>query len=236
MVRKRRKKALYEVISEGQVSPDRGRAGQQQYQEKADEDASRPETPALWPRRPKILRFGANRLELSVPYQLVVAALLGIILLLLVVFRLGQSWQSVDRLPKKVPEAARQQPLSPVVTEAIKPPAPAGQQPPNLEKVEPAQLKGNNRIVIQTCQIRAPLEPVKQYFAQFGMETEIRKINNWYYLITKNKYENPERAGTDGYLAKQKIIELGAGYKAPQGYDTFGSRPFHDAYGMRFED
>jgi hypothetical protein len=77
---------------------------------------------------------------------------------------------------------------------------------------------------------------VKDYFAGFGIETEVRHINNWYYLVTKDKYDNPEKPGTDGYAAKQKIIELGADYKAPAGYGTFGPKPFHDAYGMRFED
>ncbi len=57
-----------------------------------------------------------------------------------------------------------------------------------------------------------------------------------YYLVTKEKYDNPERSGTDGSKAKQDIIKLGAAYKAPQGYGTFGPKPFHDAYGMRFDD
>ena len=90
--------------------------------------------------------------------------------------------------------------------------------------------------MIQTYQLRTHLEPVKQYFAQFGIETDIKKIGDWYYLVTKDKYENPEKSGTDGYFAKQKIIELGAEYKAPQGYETFGSKPFYDAYGQRFDD
>jgi hypothetical protein len=77
---------------------------------------------------------------------------------------------------------------------------------------------------------------VKQFYTENGVETEIRKIGGMYYLVTTSKYENPEKQGTDGYLAKQKIIELGAKYKAPQGYETFGTKPFHDAYGMKFDD
>jgi len=80
------------------------------------------------------------------------------------------------------------------------------------------------------------LEPVKQYFASFGIETEIRQVGSWYYLVTKDKYENPERPGTEGYVAKERIIKLGANYKAPPGYESFGTQPFHDAYGMRFDD
>jgi hypothetical protein len=80
------------------------------------------------------------------------------------------------------------------------------------------------------------LEPVKEHFAQFGIETEIKRIDEWYYLVTKDKYDNPQKPGTDGYLARQRIIELGAQYKAPPGYETFGKEPFHDAYGMKFDD
>ena len=107
----------------------------------------------------------------------------------------------------------------------------------NGEKTELAESKGNNRIVIQEYQVRAHLEPVQQYFAQFGIETEIIPIDNQWFLVTKAKYEeNPKRPGTDGYLAKQKIIEFGAQYKAPQGYETFAPHFFKDAYGMKFDD
>ena len=67
-------------------------------------------------------------------------------------------------------------------------------------------------------------------------ETEIKKVGDWYYLVTKHRYEKPDRAGTDGYLAKQEIIKLGAKYKAPAGYESFGREPFHDAYGKKFDD
>jgi len=129
-------------------------------------------------------------------------------------------------------KAAAATPQTPAPVERVAP-APAAV---SAVKVEPVKQKGNNRIVIQTYQLRADLEPVKQFFAQFGIETEIIKINDWYYLVTKDKYENPEKPGTDGYLAKQKIIELGTKYKAPQGYETFGKKPFYDAYGMNFDN
>jgi hypothetical protein len=84
--------------------------------------------------------------------------------------------------------------------------------------------------------LREHLEPVRLYFAEKGIETEIRRIGDRYYLVTSQKYDNPEREGTEGYQAKQKIIETGAGYKSPPGYESFGTRPFSDAYGMRFDD
>jgi hypothetical protein len=234
MVRRRRKKALYEVIGTGEVRPNHDRSVR--HREGGEEGGLGPERGVVWSGRPKLLRFGTNRLELSLPYQLVIAVLLGVILLLLVVFRLGQSSPSEDRLAEQMSEAAQQESPASVATESGEVVSADGRKLLSAEEAAAEARKGNNRIVIQTYQVRSALEPVKQYFAGLGIETEIRKIEDWYYLVTTNKYESPERVGTDGYLVKQKIIELGAGYKAPQGYESFGSRPFHDAYGMKFDD
>ena len=66
-----------------------------------------------------------------------------------------------------------------------------------------------------------------------GIETEIRKVGQTFYLVTKDKYDNPQRPGTDGYKARQRIVELGTGYVPPPG---FGSFDFRSAYGMKFGD
>jgi hypothetical protein len=95
---------------------------------------------------------------------------------------------------------------------------------------------GKNRIVIQMYQVRSHLEPVKEYFARLGVETDILEKNNWFYLVTKNKYDNVDKPGTDGYAAKQKIVELGLGYKAPSGFESFGTKPFSGAFGMKFDE
>jgi hypothetical protein len=188
------------------------------------------------------VQFNAGRIEISVPYQLAVALLLGLIVLVLVAFRLGQityrsSQKATGSAAKKTESMQKVTPK--VVAVAPQGAVPAKEKtpvPPVAQKVEPVKSKGDNRIVIQTYQLRADLEPVKQYFAQFGIETEILKISDWYFLVTKDKYENPAKAGTDGYIAKQKIIELGAKYKAPPGYEAFGSKPFSDAYGKKFDE
>ncbi|UCF43041.1 MAG: hypothetical protein JSV99_10745, partial [Planctomycetota bacterium] len=194
----------------------------------------------MWPRRPRILQLNAGRIEISIPYEVAVALLLGVILLALIVFRLGQSSSPADQKladsQAETPPAARQ--LIPPATELTQMPDTAEEQiaAALAERIEQPEPTGDNRVVIQTYQLRPHLVPVQQYFARFGIETEIRKIGDWYYLLTKDRYENPERPGTDGYAAKQKIIELGAAYKAPLGYETFGEKPFHDAYGKRFEE
>lgn len=101
MARIRRKKSLYEVISKGQVKPDLDQS-QQQQQPQADTDKRADsliaaekdgrtgvESPMPWPKKPAAVRLNGDRIEISVPYQLAVAFLLGLILLVLAVFRLG---------------------------------------------------------------------------------------------------------------------------------------------------
>jgi hypothetical protein len=252
MARNREKKALYEVMSKAAwPKPRYDKALEPLHPEKTGEDkqtATRFSIPlhkraANWLNRPRIVQFNAGRIEISMPYQLAIALLLGLVLLVLVVFRLGQityrSSQKATGSAAKMPESVRK--AAPKVTAVVAPQkaAPAEEKtpvPPVIQKVEPVKPKGDNRIVIQSYQLRADLEPVKQYFAGFGIETEIIKISDWYYLVTKDKYENPGKPGTDGYLAKQKIIELGAKYKAPPGSEAFGSQPFRDAYGKKFDE
>ncbi len=233
MTRNRKKMALYEAINKSSLKPLCGKELQQLHPSEASEnkmpviDAS--ENLMKWPRRPKLLQFNAGRIEMSVPYQLGTALLLGLVLLFLVVFRFGQSVSYKQKTIESVVEkleiikatAAKEGVLSKIKKQDV---------------AKSASQDGNNRIVIQTYQTRAELEPVKEYFGQHGIETEIKKISGWYFLVTTQKYGNPSKSGTDGYLAKQKIINLGANYKAPPGYGSFGPKPFHDAYGKKFKD
>lgn len=240
----RKKKSLYEVIGEGRLKSRYGKTLEQPRPEKADKDepttepaVAVPERAAQWPRRPRIVQFNAGRIEISIPYQLAIAFLLFIILLVLVVFRLGQLKERVGgsavKIQKNNPELTGQKEVAGQGQNTDK----GEKMSPGGEKVKAVKSKGNNRIVIQEYQVRAHLEPVQQYFAQFDIETEIRRIGETYYLVTKAKYEeDPKRPGTDGYLAKQKIIGLGAKYKAPPGYETFGVKSFETAYGRKFDD
>jgi hypothetical protein len=187
-----------------------------------------------WLIKPRFVQFNAGRIELSLPYQLVIAILLAGIVLLLVVFRLGQyvpAKKSAQTTTEKVKPAQKAAALKPVAIAATKSPVSAA-----AAAVETSRSKGTNKIVIQAHQNNTELEPVKDYFASNGIEMEIRKIGSWYYLVTKGKFDNPEKAGTDGAAMKQRIIELGAKYEAPAGYGSFGPKPFSDAYGMRFDD
>lgn len=240
MVHKRKKKPFYEVMSKTWSKPCPYKTLGRPYPEEPAEGQpiAPPEKLARWPKKPKIVQFNADRVEISIPYQLAIAILLGLVLLVLIFFRLGQITSPNSQTNPKTPKNIQKVAPKPTATAPQRPAAAekTAPVPASGEKTKPAKLEGNNRIVIQTYQLRADLEPVKQYFAQFGIGTEIKKIGNWYYLVTRNKYENPEKPGTNGYFTKQKIIQWGAKYKAPPGYETFGTKPFHDAFGMKFDE
>lgn len=243
MTRNREKRALYEVMSKSTwPKPRYDKTLEPLHPGEPDED-KQPATKFLprmrgrtakWLNRPRIVQFNAGRIEISMPYQIAIALLLGLVLLVLVVFRLGQITYRSSL--KATGSSAQTSADVPAGAQRVIQAEDKASVSPITQKVGPFKSQGDNRIVIQTYQLRADLEPVRQYFARFGVETELVKISDWYYLVTRDKYENPEKPGTDGYLAKQKIIELGAKYKAPQGYETFGSKPFSDAYGKKFND
>ena len=123
----------------------------------------------------RIVQFTAGRIEISIPYQLAIAVFLGVVLLALVVFRLGQIAypQKTTDTPEKMPETVQ----------TTKMPDIAGKIPPSAEKLEPANLKANNRIVITQYHTARDLGPVRDYFALFGIETEIITMDNTYFLV-----------------------------------------------------
>jgi hypothetical protein len=259
MARKRKKIALYEVIGKADVKPHYEKLSGQPPPQKSDDHKS--DTADLtatslgkttrWPTKPKMLFFSAGRVEISLPYQIAVVILLVFVLLILVAFRLGQNLSSkvvpipvtapnsTQKLAEPpfvhLPEKAEPVPKEPAPAEPVKNVPPAVQKPV-VQKLMVVDTKNNNRIVIQTWRVKEQLEPVKEYFTKCGIETEIINDGDWYYLVTKKKYDNPDKLGTTGYAERQKIIELGAKYEPPQGSASFGPQPFHDAYGKRFNE
>lgn len=243
MARKRRKKALYEVMSKA-----RSRTSKEKEKQKDTEKPDKKETAASdnvqrglqaqWPRKPRILQFNAGRVEISMPYQLAVAVLLGILLLVLVFYRLGQM-SYLKNQNKETPETSGK----------FEPrPLDSGEESPGIQTPQTGESEkranedastgesGDNVIVIQILKDKTQLEPVKKYFNSLGIATMIIEKNNRYYLVTRKKYDNPDKSGTPGFRAKQKIIRLGAGYKPPSGYKSFGEKPFSDAFGMKLND
>lgn len=232
-MRNAKKKALYEVITKDRLKPghehsppraEPAKVNEQQKSQEATDNA--PSAVMQWVRRPRIVQVNAGRIEFSISYHIGIVILLAAMLVLVVTFRLGERVGS-----RQSNQSAQSNRTSTQAKEQVIPVKEAG--------TEKTASQGRNRIVIQMYQVRQQLVPVQEYFAGLGIATEIVERNNWYYLVTKNGYDSPDKPGTDGYLAKQKIIELGAGYKAPPGYETFrradGAAPFNDAFGMKFE-
>lgn len=269
MIHNTKKKALYEVIgragsrpgyeqlhpgspagqapsagstpsaSSGQTSPSVVRSGPN-----CSPQAGQTQGVVRWAIRPSVIQFNAGRIEFSIPYQVGIAIVLGVLLAAVVLFRLGERVGGRE-LAANAPPAAKPVTPKPVTqdTPAVKQLAAQGASAPGAAANQPTTdpstgsgQGGRNRIVLKIYQVRSHLEPAKEYFDKMGVATEIIEKGRWYYLVTKNKYDNPEKAGTDGYLARQKIIEIGAGYKAPVGLETFGPKPFSDAFGMRFDE
>jgi len=240
MARNRGKKSLYEVMGKNWPKPKYDKSLRKLHPDKVEEEepkivkSSQPPAPgraAHWPRKPKMVQFNAGRIEISLPYTIAITLALGIILVMLVIFRLDEIRSLGRNTAGTVLEGLRK-----TVGAENENPAPIESITPVTGENEIVSATGNNRIVIQTYDNRADLELVQDHFAVGGIETEIRKIGTMFYLVTVNKYDNPSRPGTDGYIAKQQIISWGARYKAPQGFETFAPRLFSDAFGKKFED
>jgi len=241
MARNRKKMPFYEVVGRAQPKSRKDKTLGHLAPERPGRDmpveadsSQLGKTMAIWPRRPRIVQFNAGRIELSLPYQLAIAILLGLILLILVAFRLGQNL-SAAKLPDVSYPAAKQvsadtAQMPETAEKTVLAPAAAEKQ-----RTEPAKAKSDHRIVITQYNTRRDIEPVQKYFADNGIETMIEKRGGRFFLVTKDTYENPQRQGTDGFAAKQKIIKAGAKYKAPKGYESFAPRLFSDAYGEKIK-
>ena len=239
MARNLKKKALYEVIGKAVFRQPYSKRVEQLRSKEAHseplttEGSTAPMSDRVsgWPKRPSVVQFNTGRIDISISYQIAIALLLGVVLLFLVVFRLGQSNSASADLDGKIPEGARSG--TALIAET---PSPAVKAPQDTVPAEPTESRGNNRIVLKEYSNVADLAQAKKYFEQFDIETEIKQIGRTYWLRTVDKYENPGREGSDGYNALKRIKQVGANYKAPAGYETFGRKPFQDAYGKRFDD
>lgn len=197
------------------------------------------EKPLSWPRKPRILQFNAGRVEISLPYEFAVAFLLGVVLIGLLAYRIGR-WQGQGRQgavigPVGTEGEVKSMPLPLVDTAGITQISKSELQKEaeRIEKVKMVEPFADHRIVIQQYQVYADLVPVQKHFAEYGIETEIEQRGDWYFLVTLDRFENPEKPGSVGYAVKQRIVEAGAKYRAPKGYEPFAPGLFSDAYGEK---
>ncbi len=240
MARNRRKKALYEVISktsfkagyEDTVEHLHSPGSVKDQQGGAKSDLRLPKKLSRWPTRPKAVQFNDGRVEMSIPFELAITVVLGIVLLVLVAFRLGQNLSAGKKAAAdKVPAKAVAEKTIPAVVEMQK----SGPLVPAVMVVAEAAVaaEGDHRIVLKQYHRRRDLEAAQRYFSANGIETLIQQRSGGYFLVTKGTFENPQKAGTDGYAMRKSIIETGARYKASSGYESFAPNLFRDAYGEK---
>ncbi len=236
MTRGRGRMALYEVIGKSKTlkelrPPEVQKPETKPVEKPAPAAAPEVKKPARWPAKPHAVQLNSGRIEMSVPYPLAVVVILAVAAAILAAFRLGQG------VPIRVSDDARTPAGENRNEQAVvqSPVIPAGRQEvPAAENREPvAASTGDNCIVIAQYQTGRDLEPVGKYFAENGIETVIEKTNGWYFLRTKQLYENPLKSGTDGSAALKRIKEIGANYRAPQGNESFRPNLFNDAYGRK---
>jgi len=191
-------------------------------------------TESVWTARPKPVRIYPDRIELCLSWQIAGLSVLALLAVCLAFFRIGRMSVPVNVEEKQQPVIVRTDDIKPKVPVLVNTSPAVETQTPKL--VEPM---GDNAIVIASYNLQSHLEPVKAYFAQYGIATEIIKSDatRSYLLVTQNRYDSINKPGTDGYEMKKKIMSVGANYKPPAGssFESFGTKPFQDVYGMKIK-
>jgi len=225
--------------------------------ERVDRPAALPHSAVQALLRLRPVQFNAGRVDVSVPYHIGVAAALVLILAVLSAFRLGQRYP----LAKAQAAVATKAPGRTTRQDAAREPAAAKAAQDDAATAAAAtdgqatRSEGDHWIVLARHRDEAELLPVVEYYAKYGIPLstyELARIRQafvergWntarlpsgdgYLLATRYMYSNPDRVGTDGYAIKQKIVELGKSYKAPQGRESFAANRFADAYGMKISN
>jgi len=183
--------------------------------------------------------FGPLTRKRGLPIRYPIAGFLvfAVVLGLLGAFKLSQLCRSKEKqLPTPKVRAGKDYADSPVLTHrevSTDIEAADEKSAPGAAAKELLRPAGDHVIVIATYKQSEDLVPVKEYFGQNGIETNIQERGDYYFLVTKDKFQSPRRTGTDGYAALQRIRQVGADYKAPQGYESFAPNLFQDAYGMK---
>jgi hypothetical protein len=239
------KKALYEAIT-----TKKNEQAPSTVSKMPERPAARPKDVAgsslfHWPKKPKLVQHNGGRIEMSLTVPIVVTIGFGVLVVLLMAFQIGKSAAKeqpiVTSAVSIVPTARTVEVEKPArVQVEVATPAPAPvRETAKQEQPKPVAVASNktNWIVIQQYQVSHDLEPVKDYFAKNGIETKIlsrtSRGKQMFFLVTADKFENTVKPGSDGYQMVQKIRKVGAGYKAPQNYESFAPHLFGDAYGEK---
>jgi len=226
------------VVAETTVETDTEHVSDETIVPEGHEETETSGLPVQWRRKPRVVQYNHGRVEFSVPYQIGIAVALGLVVVMLLAFRAGQRSVVVEPAGGSIPPAnAGQNRQDPVlggnegVQKGVPPTKVAVHESGNIG----ATTTGSNAIVLVQYSAERDLVPVRAHFASHGIATEIVQSGGVYFLITQDRYDSVKSG--DGYLAKERIAEVGSDYKgkAPAGYETFGPRYFSDAYGKKVD-
>ncbi len=265
MARETRRMALYEAIRKGQ-SKRRGREKTARFRPFASARsrmARKKKDIAFYQRfepgsdsgKSKLAAIWSRRLNLSLSYPVAGLLVVAVAVVLIAAIRFGQFNYDAGWLffqPVVVSESASDELLD--IRNLINSTAADGingsesrstdneiAQDGKIEETKVVVPQGKSVIVIQAYKQRRDLEPVKQYFEENGIETEIVERGTFFLLRTTQLYQrcsvhrdsfNPDY---DGDVAMKEIRKIGKTYKAPPGYDSFRPNLFKGAYAEKIK-
>jgi len=198
--------------------------------------------------RPKAVQINDGRIEVSLPYQIGIIIGLGVILVVMMGFWFGRLMGRIDERSRYDKQAVTSQAdLGGVPVRSAAPDANAStagaptEPPPDEPAVSGTAVRtGDNVIVLARHRDREQLVPVQAYFREHGVETRtlaysrLRSVFEQYGLdVSRLPKGDGFMLVTNGLYENQRIKELGRGYQAPSGYESFASNHFSDAYGMK---
>jgi hypothetical protein len=196
-----------------------------------------------WTKKSSMFRLNSGKIEAFMPYPIAVTVVMALALLLVIAFQVGQalgkrstgiakSSQATVNLADTAKAAKEMARLAAVpaskraaVSEGLMPAASttvvAGER--TAESSSAGQAKyAEYVIVLKQLGSSRDLEPARQFFDERGS----------YFLVTKEKYDSLS-PGTPGYAVCEKIKQIGANYKPPEGYNGFAPHMFNDVYGRK---
>lgn len=196
----------------------------------------------VWMKKPSMFSFNNGRVEVFIPYPIAITIVMGLALLLVVSFRIGQGFGKSDGGEIAVATSSE---TTVSVNDTAKVAKEMARSSVSKRQITPVQAsasavagsaKGGDYVVVlaelKNATSARDMEPAKQYFDEQGIATEIKNVRGSYFLVTTERYDGFGR-GTSGYDVIEKIKQVGAKYKVPAGYGGFGSKPFSDAYGRK---
>lgn len=191
-----------------------------------------------WPPQRRPVAAISGRIEISLPYPMAAIVVIVAILIGVALFKVGQiSGSNAEKAAVSAVKADSEEDFDKDQVFGEEDDLSAAQAKAKIEKKKEDRILlgpvGDHIIIIAMSTESRDLDPVKEYFADNGIETLIDKRGSDYFLVTKKKFQSPKKVGSDGNIALKRIKQIGGTYVAPDGYHGFGATPFQDAYGDR---